>query len=149
VGVLLVRGELSPSVGDLVALDPLAARAPPDLDLHVRLLGAEGGDVPPGLEGVPLPWSRIVGGHSPDGRLRVREDGDCSDRVTPGGRHLEGPRDGGTFGVEGFLASAHVGLMAFPGKTLFPCYRVASRSVLQVGQPIRRSGECSCTYLVS
>ena len=30
----------------------------------------------PGLEGVFLPWSRFVGGHPRDGRLRVREDGD-------------------------------------------------------------------------
>jgi len=31
---------LGPLVGDLVSLDSLVARAPPDLDLHVRLLGA-------------------------------------------------------------------------------------------------------------
>ena len=44
------------------------------------------------LEQVPAGRSQIVGG--------------SSDRVAPGGRHLEGPRDGGTFGVEGFLAPA-------------------------------------------
>ena len=82
-------GSSAASLADLVVFDPLMARAPPDLDPRVRFVGAEGGDVSPGLAGVLfLPWSRIVGGHSPDGHLRVREDGDCSNRVAPGGRHL-------------------------------------------------------------
>ena len=49
------------------------------LDLDVRFLGSEGGDVSPGFEGVLLPWTRIVGGHPHDGRLRVREYGDRPD----------------------------------------------------------------------
>ena len=131
VGVRLVCGEFCPFVGDLVPLDPLVAREPPDLDLDVRFFGAEGCDVPPGFEGVLLPWSRVVGRHPPDGRLRVREDGGRSNRVVPGGRHLEGSSNRGALSVEGFLAPAHVGLMAFPACSLLPCNRVAGRSVLK------------------
>jgi len=62
VGVRLVGGELSPLIGDLVTLDALVAWAPPDLDLCVGFLGAEGGDVFPGFEGVvisaPVPARR-------------------------------------------------------------------------------------------
>jgi len=66
------------------------------------------------------------------------EDGGCSDRVAPGGRHLEGPRDGDAFSVEGFLAPAHVGLVA--GQTFPPCDRVAGRSVLKA-RSVREDGQ--------
>jgi len=77
-------------------------------------------------------------GHSPDGRLRVREDGDGSDHVAPGGRHLED--DGGTLGAVGFLAPAHAGLVAFPGEPLLRGDRVSRGSVLQAGS-VREDGE--------
>ena len=38
----------------------------------------------PGHDRVFLAWSRIVGGHSPDGRLGVREDGDGAKRMVSG-----------------------------------------------------------------
>jgi len=65
------------------------ARTPPDFDPDAGLLGAEGGNVSSGFEGVLLfrPW--VVGGHSPYGRLGDREDGDRAERVVPGGCHLE------------------------------------------------------------
>ena len=50
-GVRLVGSMLGPLVGDLVAINSLVTWAPPDLDLRVGLLVAEGGDVLPGLEG--------------------------------------------------------------------------------------------------
>jgi len=39
-----------------------------------------------------------------------------------------------------FLAPTHVGLVTFPGQTLLPCDRIASRSVLQAGS-IREDGQ--------
>jgi len=69
-GVWFVGGELGPPICYFVALYSLVGRAPAGLDLDVRFLGSEGGDVSPGFEGVLLPWTRIVGGHPHNGRLR-------------------------------------------------------------------------------
>jgi len=44
-GVQLIGGELHPLVNHLVSFDALVAWTPPDLDLDVRRLGAECGDV--------------------------------------------------------------------------------------------------------
>jgi len=60
VGVRFVGGELGPLVGNFVALDSLVAWAPPDLDPCVWFLGSEGGDMPPGFEGVFLPCSTLI-----------------------------------------------------------------------------------------
>ena len=57
-GVWFVGGELGPLICCFVALNSLVARAPADLDLDVRFLGSEGGDVSPGFEGVLLPVRR-------------------------------------------------------------------------------------------
>jgi len=131
VGVWRVRGEFGPFVSDFVAFDTLMARAPSDLDSYLRFFSAEGGDMPPSLEDVLLPWSRIIGSHPPDGRLSVREDGDSSDVVSSSGCHLQSPSEGGAFCIEGLLVSSHVGLVASPGQTLFPGYCVAGCTVLQ------------------
>ena len=55
-GVWFVGGEVGPFICCFVALNSLVARAPADLDLDVRILGSEGGDMSPGFEGV-LPWT--------------------------------------------------------------------------------------------
>jgi hypothetical protein len=71
VGVRFVGGLLGPPVGDLVALNTLVARAPPNLDADTRFLGAEGGDVLSGLDRVYLAWIWVVGSSSrwPPARL--------------------------------------------------------------------------------
>ena len=125
-GVWFVGGELGPFICCFIALNSLVARAPADLDLDVRFLGSEGGDVSPGFEGVLLPWSRFVGGHPRDGR----GDGDCPDWVVPGGCRLEGPGKSSALGVVGFLAPAHVGLEAFPVVFFLPDRRVPCCTVL-------------------
>ena len=113
-GIRFVCRELGPFVGNLVSLDALVAWAPPDLDLGVGLLGPKGGDVPPGFEGVLLPRSRFVGGHPSYGRLAARQDGHQSERMVPDCCYLQGLRGGRALGVVGFLAPAHVGLVALP-----------------------------------
>ena len=137
-GIRFVCRVLGPFVGNLVSLDALVAWAPPDLDLGVGLLGPKGGDVPPGFEGVLLPWSRFVGGHPSYGRLAVRQDGHQSERVVPGCCYQQGPREGRALGVVGFLAPAQVDLVALPRLALLPGDGVAGCSV---GQLIRRSGK--------
>ena len=84
----------------------------------------------PGFEGVFLPWSWFVGGHPRDGHLRVRKDGDRTERVPSGGCHLEGPCEGCTVGVVCFLAPAHVGLVPFPDVPLLPGDSAARRPVI-------------------
>ena len=118
-GVWLVRGKFGPFVSDFIAFDILMAQAPSDPDSCLRFFSAEGSNVPPGLEGILLPWSRIIGSHPPDGRLSVREDGDSSDVVSSSGCHLQSPSEGGAFSIEGLLVPSHVGLVASPGQTLF------------------------------
>jgi len=85
----------------------------------------------PGHDRVFLAWSRIVGGHSPDGRLGVREDGDGAKRMVSGCRYLEGPCNCCAFCIVDFPALAHVGFVAFPGIAILPGDRVAA--ILQAG----------------
>jgi len=139
-GIRFVSRELGPFIGHFVARDALVAWAPPDLDPDAGLLGPKGGDVPPGLEGVLLPGSRFVGGHPSYGRLAVCQDGYQSERVVPGCRYLQGPREGRTLGVIGFLAPAYVGLVALPCLAVLPNDGVSGCSVLQSG-PVREDGE--------
>ena len=108
--------------------------------LDVGLLCLKGGDVPPGFEGVLLRRSRFVGGHPSYGRLAVRQDGHKSERVAPGCCYLQGPREDRALGVVGFLAPAHVGLVALSRLALLLGNGVAGCSVLQSG-PVREDGE--------
>jgi len=80
-GVRLIGGELRPLVSHLVSSGALVACTPPDLDFDVGVLGAEFGDV---LSGDDRPW--VAGGHPPDGCLRVRKDGGCSECMVSGCR---------------------------------------------------------------
>jgi len=107
------------------------AWATPDLSLDVGFLGPEGGDVPPGFEGVLLSRSRFVGGHPSYGRLAVRQDGHQSERVVPS------CCEGRALGVVGFLAPAHVILVALPRLALLPGDCVAGCSVLQSGPVVK------------
>jgi len=81
-GIWLIRSEFGPLVGHLVAFDALVAWTPPDLDPDVGFFSPEG--VFPGLERVLLSWPGVAGGHPPDGRLRVGEDGYRTERVVSG-----------------------------------------------------------------
>ena len=99
-----------------------------------------------GHDRVFLAWTWVAGCHSPDGRLRVREDGDCSERgpwlLLPGV-----PRNRCVLCVVCIflLAPAHMGLVAFPGGSLLPGDGVASSAVLQsvnmvsLSQSVRRA----------
>jgi len=89
VGIWLVSGEFGPFVGQFIPFDALVAWAPPDLGFDSWLFRSEG-DVFPGHDRVFLAWFRIVGGHSPDGRLDVREDGGGVERTASGCRYSEG-----------------------------------------------------------
>ena len=133
VGIWFVSGEFGPLASHLVPFNTLVAWAPPDLDFDSWLFRSEGGDVFPGHDRVFLAWSRIVGGHSPDGRLGVREDCGGAKRTISGCRRSEGPCNCCAFCVVGFLASAHVGFVAFPDIALLPGDRVASCAILQAG----------------
>ena len=62
----------------------------------------------------------------PDLDPRVRFLGPEGGDVPPG-------LEGGTLGVESFLAPAHVGLVALPGHALLPRGRIAGRSIFQAG----------------
>jgi len=111
--IWFVGYELGPFIGLFIALDALVAWAPPNLDPDVGLFGPKGGDVLPCFEGVFLPWSRFIGGHPSYCRLAVRQDGDQSESVVSCCRYLQGSREGRALGVIGFLAPAHMGLVAF------------------------------------
>ena len=89
----------------------------------------------PGHDRIFLAWSRIVGGHSPDGRLGVREDGDGAERMVLYAvcRYSESPCNRCVFCVVGFLSPPHVGFVAFLGAALLPGDRVASCTVPQAG----------------
>jgi len=89
VGVRFFGGLIGLLDGDLATLN----RAPPNLDADTRFLGVEGGDVLSGHDRVFLAWTWVVGCHPPDGHLRIREDGDCSERVVPGCCYLESSRN--------------------------------------------------------
>jgi len=134
--IRFVGRELGPFIGLFIALDALVAWAPPNLDPGVGLLGPKGGDVLPSFEGVLLPWSRFIGGNPSYCRLAVRQDSDHSESVVSGCRHLQGSREGSALGVIGFLAPAHVGLVALPRLAVFPDDGVSGCSVLQAG-PVR------------
>jgi len=141
VGIWLVRGDFGPLISHLVPFNALVAWEPLDLDFNSWLIRSEGGDVFPGHDRVfDLASSRIVGGHSPDGRLGVREDGDGAKRMVSGCRYSEGPCNCCAFCVVGFLATAHVGFVAFPGIALLPGDRVASCAILQFGA-VREDGQ--------
>ena len=92
------------------------------------------------FEGVFLPWSWFVRGHSGYGRLAICEDCYQAERVVPGCRCLQCSRKGRTFRIVSFLAPAHVGPVTFPGVAGFPDDGVSSCSVLQTGS-VRKDGE--------
>jgi len=135
--IWFVGCELGPLIGLFIALDALVAWAPPNLDSDVGLFGPKGGDVLSCFEGVFLPWSRSIGGHPSYCRLAVRQDGDQSESVVSCCRYLQGSREGRSLGVIGFLAPAHMGLVALPSLAVFPDDGVSGCSVLQTG-PVRK-----------
>ena len=58
-------------------------------------------------------WAWVVGCHPPDGRLHVREDGDCSEGVVPGCCCPESHRNRSALCVVCLLAPAHMVLWPF------------------------------------
>ena len=58
--------------------------------------------------------------------------------------NLQRSREGPALGVIGFLAPAHVGLVALPRLAVFPDDGVSSYSVLQPTAVLRRKANLSC-----
>ena len=136
VGIRFVHRELGPFIpGDFVALDPLVAWTPPNLDPDAGFLGSKGGDVPSGLEGVVCP-----GPVSSEAILPMAALQSVRMVTSPSVWFLAAATcralASRTLGVIGSLAPAQVGLVALPRVAILPGDGVSGCSVLQL-RPIR------------
>jgi len=90
----------------------------------------------PCRDGVSLSRTRVVRGHPPYGRLRVRKYGEVVEIVPSAGCRLKGEGDGCAFCIVRFLCATYVDLESLPRLILLPHDRVSGGASLCTGSSV-------------